>query len=158
MTAAFSILLNGIEALGSFIPHDKEPIEREHYKKNKRGVGNYFSFRAFIREYMRDWDDEVKGTSYKDKKTGNLYRKVYLPLILWDKFRNSIAHSFVVESGGIDYKADPTGWVVEANGYLEIGPVNFFKDFLSGVDNFFNNVRTKHKKEFLKSFRDAYPC
>jgi hypothetical protein len=154
MTAAFSVLLNGVEALGSFIPHDKKPIEREHYKKKR--AGNYFPFRAFIREYMKDWDAEVKGTCYRNKQTGNPFEKVYLPLILWDHFRNGIAHAFVVEGGGIEYMKSPQKWKVETSGQLEIEPVRFFQDFLKGVKTFFNDVITKHQKSFLSRFTAVY--
>jgi len=152
MTAAFSALLNGIEALGSFIPMDKT-IYGEHYKKSGT---NYFNFRGFIKEYMKPWDVQINGTYYKDKR-GNSFKSVYLPLVLWDYFRNGMAHAFVVDGGGIDYKADLTRWVVEQNGYLEIGPVRFFDDFQKGVDNFFDDAKSKHRTNFLPRFKETYP-
>jgi len=153
MTAAFSILLNGVEALGSFIPYDRK-ITKEHYKKKG---SNYFAFRAFIKEYMKKWDTEVRGTSYKDRN-GNVYKNVYLPLVLWDHFRNGIAHAFVVKGGGIEYMKKPLKWKVESNGQLEIEPVRFFKSFLIGVNKFFVDIKSKHRTSFLTRFKLAYPC
>lgn len=153
MTAAFSILLNGVEALGSFMPHDSK-ITKEHYKKSG---SNYFAFKAFIKEYMKDWDTEVQGTSYKDRN-GNVYKRAYLPLVLWDHFRNGIAHAFVVEGGGIEYMKKPLKWKAESNGQLEIEPVRFFEAFLIGVNKFFVDIKSKHRISFLKRLKVTYPC
>jgi len=133
--AAFSILLNGVEALGSFLATNPKPK-------------NWDNFYAFIRNYMKDWDTKVLGTSY---------RKDHLPWILWKHFRNGIAHSFVIEGGGIDYDADVSKWRVK-NGRLEIGPTAFFKDFLVGVKAFFADVKSKKRLSFLSRFKKVYPC
>ena len=77
---------------------------------------------------MRDWDVCVEGTAYQDKK-GQRYKSVYIPLILWDHFRNGIANAFVVKGGGIEYEADKIGFLIKYDGYLEIGPIKFFQDF-----------------------------
>jgi len=153
MVAAFSILLNGIEALGSFLPF-KKALTNEHYPKKGE---NYFGFKAFIVHYLKDWDIMVEGTAYKDKISGSYYEKVYLPLILWDHFRNGIAHAFVVEGGGIDYRADHNGCIIEENRQLEIGPIKFFNDFLNGVENFFEDVKSKYRSTFLERFKNVYP-
>ena len=144
MTATFSILLNGVEALGSFLPYSKTFVH-EH---NKNRGKNYFRFRGFIQSYMPDWDVEIPGTSYQSS---------YLPEILWDHFRNGIAHAFVVEGGGIEFEADPTRWKIKWGRYLEIGPIRFFEDFEKGVTNFFEDAKSKYRKEFLSRFEVAYP-
>ena len=144
MTAAFSILLNGVEALGSFLAYSTT-FTHEH---NKKRTKNYFAFREFIIRYMTNWDTKVEGTSYKTS---------YLPEILWEHFRNGIAHAFVVKGGGIDYKADHTRWVVEPNGYLEIGPVIFFNEFMCGLNFFFEDSKSKHQPIFLSRLREVYP-
>lgn len=145
MIAAFSILLNGVEALGYFLHYSKTYVH-EHWRK--RGA-NYFAFREFIQRYMKDWDVLVQGTSYKSS---------YLPEILWDHFRNGIAHNFVIKGGGIEYEADPTRWKIKWGGYLEIGPTRFFDDFLKGVTDFFEDAKSKHQVNFLSRFKEAYPC
>jgi len=145
MTAAFSILLNGVEALGSFLNYSKTCVHEHKRKRSK----NYFAFREFIRRYMKDWDVVIQDTSYPSS---------YLPEILWEYFRNGIAHAFVVGGGGIEYEADPTRWLIKWGGYLEIGPVRFFEDFLKGVTNFFEHAKSEHRMNFLSRFKAAYPC
>ncbi len=135
--AAFSVLLNGIEALGSFLP----PLNSGKRKKRD-------NFVAFIQAYMRRWDIKVLGTSY---------RTTYLPDILWRHFRNGIAHGFVIEGGGIDYDADATQYLV-INGYLEIGPLAFFHDFLTAVQTFLADVQSTRRPAFLVRFQEVYPC
>jgi hypothetical protein len=93
MTGAFSLLLNGIEALGSFLPKSNINTE-EHIRMNKKAK-NYFASKQFIVKYMKDWDVCVEETDYQDDK-GKRFGKVYLPQILWKYFRNGIAHAFVV--------------------------------------------------------------
>ena len=83
--ASFPLLLNGIEALGSFLtPKDARNRER---------------FYAFIEKYMKPWGGaSPMGTAS-------------LKAILRDHFRNGIAHGFCIEHGGIDNEADnPPGW------------------------------------------------
>jgi hypothetical protein len=154
ITAAFSLLLNGIEALGSFLPGNKT-ITKEHYIKNKKSK-NYFAFKQFIVNYMKDWDICVENTSYRNKE-GQRYENVYLPLILWDHFRNGIAHAFVVKGGGIEYEADEKGFLIKYNGYLEIGPIKFFQDFEKALENYFVEVRDRYRTEFISQFNRAYP-
>jgi hypothetical protein len=102
MTGAFSFLLNGIEALGSFLPQvTTNTIEHER----KKNAPNYFAFKEFIKQYMSNWDICVENTDYRGKN-GAKYDKVYLPQILWKYFRNGIAHAFVVQGGGIEFEAD----------------------------------------------------
>ena len=94
---------------------------------------------------MRDWDTTVEIEPYQLKK------------FLWKHFRNGIAHAFVIEKGGIEYKADTEKWRVN-NGRLEVGPIAFFKDFSTGVDNFFNDIKSKHRYDFILRFKESYPC
>jgi hypothetical protein len=143
MTPAFSILLNGVEALGSFLNYSKTFVHEHNRKRGK----NYFAFREFIRTYMKDWDVKVQGTSYKSS---------YLPEILWEHFRNGIAHAFVVEGGGIEYEVDPQRWLIKWGSYLEIGPIRFFEDFQKGVTNFFEDANSKHLTNFLSRFKETY--
>jgi len=123
--ASFSLLLNGIESLGSFSTTSKNNCDR---------------FYAFMQNYMSSWDVPVP----------SLYPNAGLKTILWKEFRNGIAHGFAIKHGGIDNEADTApGWrVVPNNGpsgsvtrRLEIGPNAFFRDFRAGVDTFFVAVQ-----------------
>ena len=142
--ASFSLLLNGIEALGSFLTTSSQ---------------NHVRFYAFIATYMSSWDVRVP----------SLYPTADLKTILWKDFRNGIAHGFGIQDGGIDNEADtaPGGWrVVKDAGpsgsmtkRLEIGPNAFFRDFRAGVDQFFEAVRHSpvHRSTFLRRFQTIYP-
>lgn len=136
--AAFSVLLNGIEALGWFLP-----------ARNSGKGKNRDKFVAFIKTYMGRWDINVVGTRYQTN---------YLPDILWRHFRNGIAHGFVIEGGRIDYDADATQYLVTPNGYLEIGPLAFFSDFLTAVQTFLTDIQLTCRSSFLGRFRKVYPC
>jgi len=134
--AAFSVLLNGLEALGSFL------TQKCASKKD--------NFYAFLRSYMQDWD---KSDSSVTCTSG------YLPEILWKHYRNGIAHGFVIECGGLEYSADATKWQVNG-GQVKIGPTAFFNDFLKGVSQFFDDVKdpsTPEHATFLARFKEVYP-
>jgi hypothetical protein len=134
--AAFSLMLNGVEALGSFLP----PLNVDGKNRDR--------FVAFIQAYMKPWDTHVAGTSYPTD---------YLPDILWTHFRNGIAHGFVIEHGGIDPDADATRYLLRG-GYLEIGPNAFLADFLGAVAAFFTDIDSTRRASFLQRFGHVYPC
>ncbi|HYS94047.1 MAG TPA: hypothetical protein VEL48_11480 [Candidatus Acidoferrales bacterium] len=143
--ASFSVLLNGIEALGSFLTSSRK---------------NDVRFCTFIAKYMSSWDVTVQNSPYS---TNDLKK------ILWKHFRNGIAHGFCIKHGAIDNEADTArgGWRVVADAgpsgtsqsHLEIGPNAFFRDFRGGVDRFFEDVKTDphHRANFLSRFREIYP-
>lgn len=136
--AAFSVLLNGIEALGAFLP-----------ALNSGKGENRDNFVAFIQTYMRTWDINVTGTSYQIN---------YVPDILWRHFRNGIAHGFVIKGGGIDYDADPARCLVVPGVHLEIGPTAFFNDFVGAVQAFLTDIHSPYRASFLQTFKQVYPC
>jgi hypothetical protein len=135
--AAFSILLNGIEALGSFITTRPEDDKR----------ANFF---AFMTTYMKPWNKHIPNSPYAP--LGDM------KAILWEHFRNGIAHGFCIERGGIDNEADGPRWIVGPNS-LHIGPNTFFQDFRLGLDSFFADLNSDpgRSSTFLARFRQLYP-
>lgn len=132
--AAFSVLLNGIEALGSFL--------------TPPGSTKRTNFYAFIENYMKAWDTRVPQSPYPTDK---------LKEILWKYFRNGIAHGFCITGGGIDNEADAApGWRV-VNGRFQIGPNAFFREFTPGVVAFFQAAVTVNRANFLRRFQELYP-
>jgi len=131
---AFSVLLNGLEALGSFLIESNQNRSR---------------FYAFIETYMKSWNKSVANSPYPTRD---------LKEILWKYFRNGIAHGFRIEGGGIDNEADrdSRGWHV-VEGRLLVGPYSFFNDFRKGVDAFFEDAKTVRKAIFLRRFAKLYP-
>ena len=134
VVATFSVLLNGVEALGSFLVPASSNKER---------------FRAFLKTYMPAWNVRVAISN-------SPYATNDLADILWTHFRNGIAHGFCIEGGGIDDEADATNWLI-VPGRLAIGPHAFFEDFLTGADRFFADAKTVHRAAFLERFRKVYP-
>jgi len=134
--ASFSVLLNGMEALGSFMTAEPDKDKRK----------NFFTFMA---TYMKQWNKDIRNTPYP---TGDL------KTILWEHFRNGITHGFCIEGGGIDNEADGPRWIVASN-YLHIGPNTFFQDFIAGVQSFLSDVRNDQTRRstFLRRFRQLYP-
>ena len=130
---SFSLLLNGIEALGSFL--------------TSRGATKKASFCTFISGYMGSWDVRVPTSPPADLKE-----------LLWKHFRNGIAHGFCIDRGGIDNEADDQRWLIVA-GTLEIGPNAFFRDFRTGAEQFFValNNNPARRSRFLRRFREVYP-
>lgn len=133
--AAFSIILNGVEACGSFLT-SKNSTKRDN-------------FQTFMKSYMKRWDKNVSKTRYQDS---NLIE------ILWKHFRNGIAHQFVIEGGGVEYELKKR-WVVR-RGMLEVNPRLFFEDLEAGLRKFLRDVKrpgSSENQRFLDRFMNAYP-
>lgn len=131
----FSVLLNGIEALGSFLTTSSK---------------NHARFYAFIETYMKAWDRSLPNSPYPDLHN--------VKEILWEHFRNGIAHGFRIEGGGLGNEANSVtdGWQV-VDGRFQIGPHRFFSDFLVGVGTFFKDVKAARRAHFLRRFDCLYP-
>jgi hypothetical protein len=108
---------------------------------------NKVRFCTFIETYMKRWDRSVPSSPYTPLTN--------VKEILWEHFRNGIAHGFCVEGGGIGNEADPVGWQV-VDGRFQIGPYAFFKDFTLGVNSFFQDARGVHRTPFLQRFGCVY--
>lgn len=139
----FSILMNGIEALGSFIT-----VPEPRPGQNGR------NFKQFLKDYMPMWNFRVSETS--------LCSPDEMINILWKHFRNGIAHGFIIENGGLNFLADerPQGYFVTTSGYLQVGPRRFIKDFNDGLKRYFQDVRDNvggKRTLFLTRFNSIYP-
>jgi len=136
MIAAFSVLLNGIEALGSFLIENGENKDR---------------FRTFIQKYMHEWDIQISKLDCPHKA---------MWLILWKYYRNGIAHGFRVEYGGIEIRETNVKYDIK-NGVLQINPIRFFYDFEKGKYQFFSDLKNPDemdmRKTFIKRFAAIYP-
>lgn len=133
----FAMLLNGVEALGSFLTPAPDRRTRHGYNRD--------DFFAFMELYMKPWDKAERKSPYATIKD-----------ILWRHFRNGIDHGFCIQGGGIDNEADTTRWRV-VNRRFQIGPNAFFRDFRVGINTFFTDAATIHRTNFLRRFREVYP-
>lgn len=131
VVATFSVLLNGVEALGSFLTPLNIPKRKGYNRQN---------FDIFIATYMPQW------------KTPRIRT------FLWEQVRNGIAHGFRIEGGGIDNEADDTRWVVTPT-LVQIGPNTFFREFRDGVNQFLVDIEAQPatRATFLARFRQLYP-
>jgi hypothetical protein len=131
------MLLNGIESCGSFM-----------------GItNNNDRFNAFIRTYLpAEWSQKIP------QMGSEKFNK-----ILWQKFRNPLAHGFHIENGGIEYLAsDDLFETRSVNGktILEINPEVAFCQFHNSLDKFFININSTHslvRKHFFTRFNEVYP-
>ena len=139
--AAFSVMLNAVEAFGSFLPARK-PTHGERRSKNVS------RFLAFMEQYMKRWCRNLTlGPSSKP-----------LVQILWEGYRNGIAHQFVIENGGIEYDLR-SRWAVR-HGVPQVNPRCFLADLKMGLERFFSDVskkRSQKQKAFMTRFKEAYP-
>ncbi len=132
-----SVLMNGIEALGSFITNNGS-------KKD-----NFF---AFVNKYLPAWAIEVNSP-----QRGN--QKIALTKILWKEYRNGLAHSFAIGGAGVDTVQGIDKYKIDGN-TLQIDIWKFFNDFKMGVTQMLDDFRTdkKSRKQFMKRFKEVYKC
>lgn len=148
--AAMGIMLNVVEALGSF----RNPqLTREGGRDS-----NWITFLEFLSNHMREWS----------VTTAN---NVSVPKVLWKSFRNGIAHDLrvgqVSEDGGLwgslEFRgnfADPSKKRFEIHGQLlRVCPEDFFDDLKSGVDDYFGRLRGNEPllANFSSRFNEVYP-
>lgn len=139
----FSLLMNGIEALGSFIT-----VQEPRPGQNRR------NFSIFIEHYMPSWNFMVSDVS--------LCSPDQMVTILWKNFRNGIAHAFIIDKGGLSFEADnrPQGYFITPDGYIQLGPRKFIRDFNEGLKLYFRDVQANvggKKTLFLNRFNSTYP-
>ena len=139
--ALMSVMLNGVEALGSFFRPD---LCRPYSKTDK----NKKIFLAFTEKYITDWWNKPVPGGNPD-----------VTEILWRNFRNGIAHGFQIERpGSLEFlpnqKFQWTGTV------LQVCPIHFFRDLEAGVRAYFNDLDTSQgiRSRFLTRFNYVYPA
>ena len=130
-----SMLMNGIEALGSFLT-----------TSDKNGV----CFDKFMDKYMPDWIAQV---------TVPHHARAKLSRVLWKSYRNGLAHSFVIKNAGIEPVPDPDKYII-SHTTLQIDAWKFFDDLVAGVNTMFQDVRNdpQANRLFLRRFKKVYGC
>lgn len=141
MIMAFSVLLNGVDSLGSFLLPLKVYGINAQGERVRRSPSHKERFTAFVERMPKRWG-----------KIGHE---------LWRDFRNGIAHQFVVENGGIEFKRGTDYWYESCNSHnvLKVEPVTFFRDFESTAQGMFKDIRNDSTAQrlFLRRFEKAYP-
>jgi hypothetical protein len=135
---AVSLLMNGIEALGSFLTGLKS-------KNNE-------NFQAFMKQYMPAWTCKISSPQHGTQP-------VSLSRILWKHYRNKLAHSFAIGGAGVDIMQGADKYKIDGN-TLQIDIWKFFAEFRLATDKMLSDCRKQGKlrRRFLSRFNDVYFC
>jgi hypothetical protein len=143
--AAMGIMLNVVEALGSF--------RKPEIARSKDQDGNWKMFIEFLSNHMRAWNV-------------NTANNVSVPNVLWKSFRNGIAHDLrvgqVPQDGGLwgslefrDNFANSNRRRFERHEQLlRVCPEDFFDDLVTGVKEYF--AKLKEGNELLDNFESRF--
>jgi len=135
MLMTMSLLMNGIEALGSFLTSAR---------------GNKQRFQEFMNRYMVNWTTIV---------TAPYHGTHPLSDILWKYYRNGLAHSFAILRAGIDDVPGAAKYII-SDGVLQIDGWKFFPDLQQAFTQMLQDVRAGGavRTTFLQRFNDIYQC
>ena len=140
---------NPVLCFGTCICCSIEALGKFHTAKLARGnSGN--NFKAFVRSFMdRSW--------CSSKLAGKLYVD-----LLWDNFRNGLAHGFTIKSGGFEqartyFQVKSIGGICQ----LEVDPTRFLRDFRNGARKFVAGLTAASASDpkylrFHRAFRDVF--
>ena len=148
--AAMGIMLNVVEALGSF----RRP---ELAQLNERD-SNWKMFLEFLSNHMRAWNVSAANN-------------ISVPMVLWTSFRNGITHGLRVGQvpqpgglwGSLEFRGnftDSTRQRFEKQGQLlRVCPEDFFDDLVVGVSEYFDKLREGSDllDKFESRFDVVYP-
>ena len=148
--AAMGIMLNVVEALGSF--------RKPELAKSEDQDCNWKMFIEFLSNHMRAWNVSTA-------------KNVSVPKVLWTSFRNGIAHDLrvgqVPQDGGLwgslefrDNFADSNRQRFEKRGQLlRVCPEDLFDDLAAGVKEYFAKLKENNKllDNFEVRFDEVYP-
>jgi hypothetical protein len=126
-----------LEALGKF-----------YTGKTSRGNSGA-NFRAFVDKYMdHRFLQTLHGVTYLD--------------LLWENFRNGLAHGFTIKNGGFEFQRSYFQIkTIGAIDKLEIDPEHFYNDFTRGVAKYIRDLRAASPTQpisvnFEKAFQDIF--
>jgi hypothetical protein len=138
--ALMSVMLNGTEALGSFLRPDL--CKPEASQDDNKGC-----FEAFIQNYMADWWRKPVPGGNPD-----------ITAMLWKYFRVGIAHGFcIISPGSLEFlEHDKFRWF---GGVLQVCPIHYFDDLERGAKRYFMDLGTKSDllEKFHRRFSHVYP-
>lgn len=125
-------LLSAIEATGKFITGVEDGAGKP-IPNNKR-------FKQFVSDYM--------SADLNDGKMGG----VAFPTILWEHFRNGLAHGFAVRHGGFEGNTGQAYFVIKRDGNYEslaVNPSLLFEDFESGFGKYLIDLQPPSTKRAM---------
>ena len=137
--AVMSVMLNGVEALGSFL---------------KPGLGNSSGdnrtmFEAFVEQYLPNWWRKPVAGGNPD-----------ITFLLWDCFRNGVTHGFQIKPpGSLEFLKDEAYSWEPTMEIVQVCPLHFYVDLDSGVKRYCADLITNQEvlERFLRRFQSVYP-
>ena len=137
--ALMSVMLNGVEALGSFL---------EPELGGSRG-DNKTMFESFVEKYLPEWWRKPVSGGSPD-----------ITFLLWECFRNGVAHGFqITPPGSLEFlKDEPYRWEPQMR-IVQVCPLHFFNDLDTGVNNYCLDLRSNQEvlRRFIHRFQSVYP-
>ena len=127
-------LCSAIEATGKFITGTQTAASKP--------IPNSARFKRFVTEYMSP-----------DLSRLRIGSRSYVTII-WEDFRNGLAHGFAVRGGGFNGNRGGPYFGVNPDGSLNVNPAVFFDDFVQGFQRYVSDVRTGGAK--VPMFRDIF--
>lgn len=134
MLMMVSLILNGMEALGSLLTN---AMSTKHT-----------NFNTFVNKYMPGWNTMISSPHHGSKSLAD---------ILWKSYRNGLAHCFAILHAGIEDVPDPDKYHI-SSGVVQIDAWKLFDDLQVAVSKMFHDVRNDvpTKKQFLRRFDSVY--
>lgn len=131
-------LCSAIEATGKFITGVADD--------NRRPIPNNVRFKRFVTAYM--------SSEFDSRSIGSRS----LSTVVWEDFRNGLAHGFAVRGGGFNGGRGNVYLEEKSNGTLNVNPAELLDDFVRGFDRFVADLRSGKADVamFEKMFRDVF--
>jgi hypothetical protein len=127
-------LCSAIEATGKFITGTQTSAGKP--------IPNNARFKRFVTEYMSS-----------DLSRLRLGSRSY-STIIWEDFRNGLAHGFAVRGGGFNGGRGGSYFGVNLDGSLNVNPAELFDDFVQGFQRYVSDIRAGGPK--VPMFRDMF--
>jgi hypothetical protein len=127
-------LCSAIEATGKFITGTTTP--------KGKPILNNLRFERFVTDYMSP-----------DLIHKSIGRRSYATII-WQDFRNGLAHGFAVCKGGFNGNRGEPYFGVNPDGSLNVNPAVFFDDFVQGFGRYVADIRAGSPK--VSTFEDVF--
>ena len=114
-------LCSAIEANGKFITGTQTAAGKPVYNNTR--------FKRFVGDYMSP-----------DLSRLRIGKRLY-STIVWEDFRNGLAHGFAARRGGFNGNRGGPYFSLNSDGSLNVNPAVFFDDFVQGFQRYVGELR-----------------
>lgn len=127
-------LCSAVEATGKFITGTKNA--------NGKEILSNVRFKRFVTDYM---SPELDSRSIGKRSFST---------IIWQDFRNGLAHGFAVRGGGFNGNRGNPYFGLNTDGSLSVNPSEFYDDFVQGFRRYVSDLRVAGPKAAM--FKDVF--